>query len=65
MLLGADHEIGDCTAAIARQQPTNNNRGMVFSAPSMFVVRLVATFIGNVLKRQIQNLCQAVAVVPY
>jgi hypothetical protein len=32
-LLGADHEIGDCTAAVARQRPANN-RGMVFSVRS-------------------------------
>jgi hypothetical protein len=30
-LLGGDGEIGDCTAAVARQQPANNNRELVFS----------------------------------
>jgi hypothetical protein len=30
-LLSNDHEIGDHTAATARQQPINNNRGMLFS----------------------------------
>jgi hypothetical protein len=34
-LLGGNCEIGDCTAAVARQWPTNNNRGMVFSVRSM------------------------------
>jgi hypothetical protein len=31
-LLGSDREIGHYTAAVARQRPVNNNRGMVFSA---------------------------------
>jgi hypothetical protein len=31
-LLGADREIRDCKAAVARQRPANNNRGMAFSA---------------------------------
>lgn len=29
-LLGGDREIGDCTEVVARQQPTNNSRVMVF-----------------------------------
>jgi hypothetical protein len=33
-LLGGYREIGDHTAAMARQQPSNDNRGMVFSALS-------------------------------
>jgi hypothetical protein len=32
-LLSADHRIGHCTMAVARQRPTNNRR-MVFSARS-------------------------------
>jgi hypothetical protein len=32
-LLGGDHEIGECTVATAKQQPTNNTE-MVFSARS-------------------------------
>jgi hypothetical protein len=28
-LLGGVREIGDCTAAIARQRPANKNRGML------------------------------------
>jgi hypothetical protein len=31
LLLGGNHEIGDCTVAVARQRPANSNRGMVFS----------------------------------
>jgi hypothetical protein len=31
-LLGSDREIDDCKVAVARLQPENNNRGMVFSA---------------------------------
>jgi hypothetical protein len=34
-LLGSNCEMGDYTAAVARQQPTNNNKGMVFSVRSM------------------------------
>jgi hypothetical protein len=34
LLLGGHREIGDGTAAIARQRPANNNRGMVFAARS-------------------------------
>jgi hypothetical protein len=30
LLLGSDLEIGDCTVAVARQQPMNSNREMVF-----------------------------------
>jgi hypothetical protein len=33
LLLGVDREVGDCTVAVARQQPVNN-RGMVFSVQS-------------------------------
>jgi hypothetical protein len=33
-LLGGDLEIGDYTAAVARQSPENNNRRMIFSARS-------------------------------
>jgi hypothetical protein len=32
-LAGDDLEIGDCTAAVARQQPASN-KGIVFSAQS-------------------------------
>jgi hypothetical protein len=32
VLLGSDCKIGDRAVAIVRQWPTNNNRGMVFSA---------------------------------
>jgi hypothetical protein len=32
MQIRGDREIGDCTAAIARQRPANYNRGDVFSA---------------------------------
>jgi hypothetical protein len=28
--LGGDREIDDCTAAVARQRPSKNNKGMVF-----------------------------------
>jgi hypothetical protein len=31
-LLRCDREIGDCTATVVRQRPTNNNRGIVFFA---------------------------------
>jgi hypothetical protein len=34
-LLRDDREIGDYTAVIARQRPTNSNRGMVISVRSM------------------------------
>jgi hypothetical protein len=34
MQIRCDCEIGDCTAAVARQRPANNNRAMVFSAQS-------------------------------
>jgi hypothetical protein len=34
LLLGGDREIGDCTEAVVRQRPRNNNEGMVFSARS-------------------------------
>jgi hypothetical protein len=30
-LLGGDREVGDCTAAVARQRPANSNKGTVFS----------------------------------
>jgi hypothetical protein len=33
-LLGNDREIGNCTAAVARQWSVNNNRRTVFSARS-------------------------------
>jgi hypothetical protein len=33
-LLGGYREIGNCTAAIAKERPANKNRGMVFSARS-------------------------------
>jgi hypothetical protein len=33
-LLGGDREIGDFIAAVVRQAPANNYRGMVFSARS-------------------------------
>jgi hypothetical protein len=33
-LLGGDLVLGNCTSAVARQRPVNNNRGMVFSALS-------------------------------
>jgi hypothetical protein len=34
LLLGGDCEIVDCTAAVVRQRPANNNRRMVFTARS-------------------------------